>query len=63
VENPRGVTRGVSTIEVDGEPLPSASGKLRLIDDGATHRVRIVLGSSAPLLTHTLSTYPQAPTS
>jgi cyclic beta-1,2-glucan synthetase len=44
VENPRGVSRGVSTIEVDGEPLPSASGTLRLIDDGATHRVRIVLG-------------------
>jgi cyclic beta-1,2-glucan synthetase len=44
VENPRGVTRGVSTIEVDGEPLPSAGGALRLVDDGATHRVRVVLG-------------------
>jgi len=43
-ENPRGVTRGISTIEVDGEPLPSAGGKVRLVDDGATHRVRIVLG-------------------
>ena len=44
VENPRGVTRGISTIEVDGEPLPSARGEIRLVDDGATHRVRIVLG-------------------
>jgi len=44
VENPRGVTRGISTIEVDGEPLPSAGGKVRLVDDGATHGVRIVLG-------------------
>ena len=44
VENPRGVTRGISTIEVDGESLPSARGEIRLVDDGATHRVRIVLG-------------------
>jgi cyclic beta-1,2-glucan synthetase len=44
VENPRGVTRGISTIEVDGEPLPSADGKVRLVDDGATHHVRVVLG-------------------
>jgi cyclic beta-1,2-glucan synthetase len=44
VENPRGVTRGISTIEVDGTPLPSGSGTLRLTDDRATHRVRVVLG-------------------
>jgi cyclic beta-1,2-glucan synthetase len=43
VENPRGVTRGISTIEVDGTPLPAGSGTLRLTDDGATHRVRVVL--------------------
>ena len=30
--------------EVDREPLPSARGEIRLVDDGATHRVRIVLG-------------------
>ncbi len=44
VENPRGVTRGISTIEVDGTPLPAGSEKLSLTDDGTTHRVRIVLG-------------------
>jgi cyclic beta-1,2-glucan synthetase len=44
VENPRGVTRGISTIEVDGTPLPAGNGTLRLIDDGATHRVLVVLG-------------------
>ena len=55
VENPRGMTRGISTIEVDGDPLPSGIGKLRLSDDGATHRVRIVLGRHTLLfgLTHT----------
>ncbi|HET8579040.1 MAG TPA: glucoamylase family protein [Methylomirabilota bacterium] len=44
VENPRAVMRGISTIEVDGTPLPAGSGKLRLTDDGAVHRVQIVLG-------------------
>ena len=44
VENPRGMTRGISMVEVDGAPLPSGTGKLPLSDDGATHRVRIVLG-------------------
>jgi cyclic beta-1,2-glucan synthetase len=44
VENPRGVSRGVSSVEVDGAPLASSSGPLRLTDDGATHKVRVVLG-------------------
>jgi cyclic beta-1,2-glucan synthetase len=44
VENPRSVMRGISTLEVDGTPLPARSGTLRLADDGAVHRVRIVLG-------------------
>jgi len=44
VENPRGVTRGISTVEVDGTPLASGSAGLPLTDDGATRRVRVVLG-------------------
>ena len=44
VENPRGVSRGVSSVEVDGTPLASGGGPLRLTDDGATHKVRVVLG-------------------
>ncbi len=44
VDNPRGVTRGIAAIEHDGTPLPAGSTALQLSDDGATHRVRIVLG-------------------
>jgi cyclic beta-1,2-glucan synthetase len=44
VENPNGVTRGIATIEVDGNPLSGALGSVPLISDGATHRVRVVLG-------------------
>ena len=44
VENPNGVTRGIATIEVDGNPLSGAPGSVPLISDGATHRVRVVLG-------------------
>jgi cyclic beta-1,2-glucan glucanotransferase len=44
VENPRGVTRGVSGVEVDGTPLAPRSASLPLADDGATRRVRVVLG-------------------
>ena len=46
VENPLGATRGIAGVEVDGVALPPRSGTLRLIDDGATHRVRIVLGAA-----------------
>jgi cyclic beta-1,2-glucan synthetase len=45
VENPYGVARGVSSIELDGVPLASGSMPIQLIDDGATHQVRVVLGS------------------
>jgi cyclic beta-1,2-glucan synthetase len=44
VENPRGVSRGVSRVEVDGTPLASGGSPLQLTDDGATHNVRVVLG-------------------
>jgi cyclic beta-1,2-glucan synthetase len=43
VENPRAVTRGISGLEVDGVPQPSGA-RLALVADGATHRVRVVLG-------------------
>ena len=42
VENPHGVTRGVATIELDGKPVGSA--EILLSDDGAEHRIRVVLG-------------------
>jgi cyclic beta-1,2-glucan synthetase len=43
VENPRGVSRGVTSVEVDGVVL-DGDRIITLTDDGATHRVRVVLG-------------------
>jgi cyclic beta-1,2-glucan synthetase len=43
VENPRGASRGVSSVEVDGVSLNGEHG-IMLADDGKAHRVRIVLG-------------------
>jgi cyclic beta-1,2-glucan synthetase len=43
VENPLGVARGVSRTEHDGAALADGTS-IPLSDDGATHRVRVVLG-------------------
>ncbi|HXH62839.1 MAG TPA: protein ndvB, partial [Gemmatimonadales bacterium] len=43
VENPRGVSRGITTLELDGAALDDRAG-IPLVDDGKTHRVRAVLG-------------------
>jgi len=43
VENPRGVNRGVTMLEIDGV-VPEDRTSVPLIDDGATHRVRVSLG-------------------
>jgi cyclic beta-1,2-glucan synthetase len=44
VENPRGVSHGVTLLELDGEARPETSSHIPLVDDGVTHRVRVVLG-------------------
>jgi cyclic beta-1,2-glucan synthetase len=44
VENPRGVSRGVTRVEIDGELLAGTGAPIPLSDDGATHRVRVILG-------------------
>jgi cyclic beta-1,2-glucan synthetase len=44
VENPRGVSRGIVRAELDGVRLHGDETRIPLADDGATHRVRIVLG-------------------
>jgi cyclic beta-1,2-glucan glucanotransferase len=44
VENPQGVTRGVARTELDGTALAGSQARIPLSDDGATHRVRVVLG-------------------
>jgi cyclic beta-1,2-glucan synthetase len=44
VEHPRGVCRGVTRLELDGEALTTGTPRIGLDDDGVTHRIRIVLG-------------------
>ncbi len=44
VENPRGVNGGVSYAELDGKTLPEGPARVPLVDDGQTHRVRVILG-------------------
>ena len=44
VENPRGVCRGVSAIHLDGEALQVSDGNIALSDDGANHKLEVVLG-------------------
>ena len=50
VDNPDGVCRGITTWTLDGvaqpPPLPGGPARISLIDDGATHQVRVVLGMS-----------------
>jgi cyclic beta-1,2-glucan synthetase len=43
VENPRGVNRGLASLQLDGETLPAERGRVPLLDDGLTHTVRAVL--------------------
>ncbi|MDP3919419.1 MAG: glucoamylase family protein [Candidatus Omnitrophota bacterium] len=43
VENPQHVSQGLQSIEMDGKPLSRTEG-IALADDGAKHRIRIVLG-------------------
>ncbi|HET9736106.1 MAG TPA: hypothetical protein VFP62_12610, partial [Burkholderiales bacterium] len=44
VENPKGVSRGVASASLDGQALPAGSARVPLADDGAVHKVRVVLG-------------------
>ena len=46
VQNPHGVARGVWSVELDGALLANGPHIL-LADDGATHHVRLVLGSES----------------
>lgn len=47
VENPSGVNRGVVLCELDRVVLPTGAAHWLLLDDGAIHRVRIVLGRAS----------------
>ncbi len=44
VDNPAGVSRGVSYAEIDGVEITEWPLRLRLADDGAVHRIRVILG-------------------
>ncbi|HEY4946081.1 MAG TPA: glucoamylase family protein [Candidatus Limnocylindrales bacterium] len=44
VENPQGVSRGVASVEIDGKPRDGGAAAIPLADDGATHRIRVILG-------------------
>ena len=44
VENPHGVSRGVASAELDGVRLAPGTAAISLADDGATHRVLVILG-------------------
>jgi cyclic beta-1,2-glucan synthetase len=44
VDNHAGVCRGVARLELDDQVLPDGSTYLTLVDDGATHRVHVILG-------------------
>ena len=44
VENPQGVCGGIQLAILDGKTLPKGQADIPLTDDGATHRIRIVLG-------------------
>ena len=44
VENPRGVSHGVDSVELDGVVLTGPGAIIPLADDGAVHRVRVILG-------------------
>jgi cyclic beta-1,2-glucan synthetase len=46
VENPTHRNRGVAEALLDGVPVPP--GRIPLADDGAVHRLRIVMGEPAP---------------
>jgi cyclic beta-1,2-glucan synthetase len=46
VENPHGASGGIAAIEVDGVPAAPEAG-IALLDDAATHRVRVILGAPA----------------
>jgi cyclic beta-1,2-glucan synthetase len=45
VENPHGVSRGIVSMELDGQFLSGATMRVPLVDDGKSHTISAVLGS------------------
>jgi cyclic beta-1,2-glucan synthetase len=47
VENPTGVNRGAIHTTLDSMTLPQGQTRIELADDGATHRIEMILGSDS----------------
>jgi cyclic beta-1,2-glucan synthetase len=47
VENPHGVARGIKLAALDGVALHGGQARFKMVDDGNTHAVHIVLGDAA----------------
>ena len=45
VGNPDGVARGIATATLDGRAVTTRPLQIRMIDDGATHRLTVRLGN------------------
>ncbi|WP_374618204.1 GH36-type glycosyl hydrolase domain-containing protein [Pandoraea sp.] len=45
VVNPHGVSKGVASIELDGQRLPPGEHGVKLVDDGSVHRVHVTMGT------------------
>ncbi len=50
IENPDGVSRGVARMELNGQTVTDPRGLLPLVDDGKTHKVRVVMGQAVRFL-------------
>jgi cyclic beta-1,2-glucan synthetase len=46
VENPNGVSQGAARMTMDGIRMPPGEPRVPLLDDGAIHRVELILGSA-----------------
>ena len=46
MENPDGVNRGVVSVELDGIVIGGPEAAIPLDDDGGSHSVRVVMGTS-----------------
>jgi cyclic beta-1,2-glucan synthetase len=44
IENPAHICGGIASLELDGARLPQGRDCVELIDDGATHQLRVLLG-------------------
>jgi cyclic beta-1,2-glucan synthetase len=44
VDNPEKVSRGIAFVELDGKRLPAGVTEVALAGDGASHKIRVVLG-------------------